>query len=285
MTTTDSETTADRFGLTGTGRASGLAGLSRKSKGAPAQEGPSGDSLTLDKIPDPDAAIGSGDVLSDAERKDLEVCEQAVRAHHTTFWVTGKALDAVANRHLYRAAYATFEDLLEDWGVTLTDSSRMRRGWRLAARLLPDVPKLSVSHVEALLPVLTSYDIEAAVTLHAVLREALPKVTARDITAIVRELPGPAADSAPAISIREQAEKALTEPDTDDPDSDGTPDATDGGHLNRAVDRRARQLADDLKRSRIPRRELNQTLAEAFADPDDPQVYRALLRWMKAREH
>lgn len=29
--------------------------------------------------------------------------------------------------------------------------------------------------------------------------------------------------------------------------------------------------------SRVPRRELNQALAEAFADPDDPQVYRALL--------
>ncbi|MGW1863744.1 hypothetical protein [Streptomyces collinus] len=51
-----------------------------------------------------------------------------------------------------------------------------------------------------------------------------------------------------------------------------------------AVDQRARQLARDFKRASITRRELNQTLAEAFADPDDPRVYRALLRWMKARK-
>lgn len=282
--TTDSETTAERFGLTGTGRASGLAGLSRKNKGVPAQGSESVDSLTLDKVPDPDAPAGEGDVLSDAERKDLELCERAVRAHHATFWITGKALDAVSNRHLYRAEYATFEDLLESWGISLADSSRMRRGWRLAARLQQDVPKLSVSHVEALLPVVKAYDIEAAATLHAVLREALPKVTARDITAVVRELPGPASDSAPAESIREQAEKALTAPDTYDSLPDYSLAVPDTSHLNQAVDQRARQLADDLKRSRIPRRELNQTLAEAFADPDDPQVYRALLRWMKAHK-
>ncbi|MFJ8158888.1 hypothetical protein [Streptomyces sp. NPDC094468] len=281
---TDTETTADRFGLPapGAGRASGLAGLSRKNKGVPAQ---GGDSLTLDTVPDPDAPAGEGNVLSEADRRDLELCERAVRTQQEGFWITGKALDAVANRLLYRGTHATFDDLLEDWGVTLADSSRMRRGWRLAARLRQDVTvtRLSVSHVEALLPVAKAYDIEAAATLYAVLRDALPKVTAREITAVVRELPGPATGFAPADSIREQAEQALTKPDT--ADSHAGEDTTGDSPLSRAVDQRARQLADDLKRSRIPRRELTQTLTEAFADPDDPQVYRALLRWMKARKH
>ncbi|MEU3297416.1 hypothetical protein ABZ722_34425 [Streptomyces longwoodensis] len=48
-------------------------------------------------------------------------------------------------------------------------------------------------------------------------------------------------------------------------------------------DQRARQLVNDLRRSRIPRREPNRALAEAFADPDDPTVYKALVRWMRAR--
>jgi hypothetical protein len=275
MTDTDTETTAERFGLTGPPRTSGLAGLARR---APAP--PAAGTLTLDAIPDPDAPAGDTADFSDAERRDLELCERAARTHHTGFWLTGKALDAVANRHLYRADYETFEDLLDDWGITLADSSRMRRGWRLAARLLRDVPKLTVSHVEALLPVVKLYDLEAAATLHALLRETLPKVTARDITAVVRELPGPDGATAPAAAIRGQAEKVLADPSA--PAAAEPPAASGNVRLTQAVDRRARQLADDLKRSRIPRRELTEALAEAFADPDDPQVYRALLRWMKA---
>ncbi|RXS69401.1 hypothetical protein EST92_25670 [Streptomyces sp. TM32] len=54
--------------------------------------------------------------------------------------------------------------------------------------------------------------------------------------------------------------------------------------LRQAVGQRALQLANDLKRGRIPRRELNRALAEAFADPDDTRVYQALVRWMKDRD-
>ncbi|MDO0929763.1 hypothetical protein QQY24_32070 [Streptomyces sp. TG1A-8] len=280
---TETETTADRFGLTGPSRATGLLGLTRKS--AAASNGGTGGALTLDAIPDPDTAPGDTADLSEAERKDLELCERVVRAHHASFWITGKALDAIANRGLYRADYTTFDDLLEDWGISLTESSRMRRGWRLAARLLPDVPKLTVSHLEALLPVVKLYDVEAAATLYALLRENRPKVTARDITALVRELPGPDGSAAPAALIREQIEAQLTDPDPTTADSDTTPaTSTPDAHLREAIDRRARQLANDLKRARIPRRELTQTLSEAFADPDDPQVYRALLRWMKTHK-
>ncbi|CAM5630018.1 hypothetical protein SCYAM73S_05934 [Streptomyces cyaneofuscatus] len=48
-----------------------------------------------------------------------------------------------------------------------------------------------------------------------------------------------------------------------------------------APNRRARQLVDDLKQTRIPRQQLVRTLTEAFSDPDDPPVYKALLRWVK----
>ncbi|MFJ4633908.1 hypothetical protein [Streptomyces sp. NPDC088847] len=281
------ETTADRFGLPtgqpGVGRSQGLAGLARKpAKTADPADAP----LTLDLIPDPDAPAGDGADLTPAERHDLQLCERAARTHHAAFWLTGKALDAVAKRHLYRADYATFDDLLADWGVTLADSSRMRRGWRLAARLLEDVPKLTVSHVEALLPVIKLYDVEAAATLYSLLRETHPKVTAREITTFVRDLPGPDDASTPAAAIREQAEKKLTDPAPAIGAEPTVPTAAPAPsvdvQLRKAVDQRARQLADDLKRSRIPRQELAAALTEAFADPDDPQVYRALLRWMKA---
>ncbi|MDX3186164.1 hypothetical protein PV334_33535 [Streptomyces sp. ME02-7008A-1] len=284
MTTTDEttadETTAGRFGLGDRPRrASGLAGLARKKSNpestAPAPKG-------LDAIPDP--AIAYGESLTDADRADLELCEQAVRSHHATFWMTGKALDAVAKRHLYRARYANFDALLEDWDVTLADSSRMRRGWPLAARLLPDVPKLTRSHVEALLPVVERYGVDAAATLHAMLREALPKVTAKAITDVVRELPGPRNADESVDAIRHQAEKILTEPDQEQRSEEKEIEDAGDPALRQAVSKRARQLADELKRGRISQRELTNTLAAAFADTEDPRVYQALLRWMKSRE-
>jgi hypothetical protein len=278
MTTDTNETTADRFGLTGAKRSLGLAGLARKTTGAPADT-----ALTLDTIPDPDAAAAGTDPdrLTDDEIRDLELCERAARSHHTSFWLTGKALDTIAKRRLYRAKYPTFEALLADWDITQADSSRMRRGWPLAARLLKDVPKLTRSHVEALLPIVERYDIDAAVTLHSLLRDSLPKVTARDIQQIVASLPGPHGSSAPAAQIRDQVEEVLTYPD-DDPLEEAPRRTTADDLLRQAVDKRARQLADDLKCGRIPRQELTRTLTEAFADPKDPTVYKALLRWMKA---
>ncbi|MGA5128095.1 hypothetical protein ACPCAG_32935 [Streptomyces pseudogriseolus] len=281
---TETDSTAERFGLTKP-RSAGLSGLVRKGTGTAEknkQETAAVD-LTLASIPDPDDAAGSG-ALSAAERRDLEVCERAARTHHTSFWLTGKALDAVAKRHLYREKYETFDALLADWGITLADSSRMRRGWRLAERLLQDEPKLSRSHVEELLPVVKRYDVDSAVTLYGLLRESLPKVTATAIRTVVQELPGPDDTAIPATAVREQAEALLTDP-TDSDDSDhavGRMDA-DSAALRKAVDQRARDLANDLKRSRMSRGELTRTLTEAFADPDDPTVYRALIRWMKAR--
>ncbi|MGA5220917.1 hypothetical protein ACPCAE_33275 [Streptomyces cinereoruber] len=284
MTTTTDETTADRFGLTADRprRSSGLAGLARKGKGAAAKEaGADGSALTLESIPDPTVHADPGQPLTDDDLKDFTVCESAVRSHHASYWLTGKALDAIARRHLYRAQYATFDALLEDWDVSLADSSRMRRGWPLAARLLPDVPKLTRSHVEALLPIVERYGVEAAATLHRLLRENLPKVTAKAITEVVRELPGPQNGADPVGQLQEQAEKVLTDPDQETNDEEPADDAA----LRQAVTRRARQLADDLKRGRIPARELNRTLAEAFADPDDTRVYAALLRWMRDHSH
>ncbi|MZE50717.1 hypothetical protein GTY86_05160 [Streptomyces sp. SID5770] len=283
MTTTadEAETTADRFGLTDRPRrSSGLASLARKSGGADKKAGADSSALTLDSIPDPSADVDPDQPLTDEDLRDFALCESAVRSHHASYWLTGKALDAIASRHLYRAQYPTFDALLEDWDVTLADSSRMRRGWPLAARLLPDVPKLTRSHVEALLPIVERYGVEAAATLHGLLRETLPKVTAKAITEVVRELPGPQDGADPVGQLQEQAEKVLTDPDEDT----GTEAPATDAALRQAVSRRARQLANDLKRGRIPAGELTRALTQAFADPDDTRVYTALLRWMKDRD-
>ncbi|MFL3871084.1 hypothetical protein LT966_31435 [Streptomyces griseobrunneus] len=160
----------------------------------------------------------------------------------------------------------------------------MRRGWPLAALLLPDVPKLSRSHVEALLPAVKAYGAEAAATLHGLLREALPRVTAQAITDVVRELPGlDGTEEHPTNVIRLQAEKLLTDPDTDD--APNTPKGTpQDAALRQAARKRARQMADELKRGRISHSDLTRTLTEAFADTEDQSVYKALIRWIKARE-
>ncbi|MFF5894114.1 hypothetical protein ACFY72_35895 [Streptomyces globisporus] len=292
MTTTDetpTDTTAERFGLTDRPpRSAGLAGMLRGRSGTDRAKETTEDTTKtppegLDGIPDP--ATAYSDSLTDADLLDLDRCEKAVRSHHATFWETGKALDAVAQRHLYRARYETFDELLEDWDISLADSSRMRRGWPLAARLLPEVPKLSRSHIEALLPAVKAYGTEAAATLHGVLREALPRVTAQAIAEVVRELPGLDESEEPTTVIRLQAEKILTDPD-DEPDDEGgkgetaAPDAA----LKQAARQRAVQMADELKRGRMSHRELTHTLTAAFADTEDPRVYKALIRWMKERE-
>ncbi|MFF3975080.1 hypothetical protein ACFYZ6_35235 [Streptomyces rubiginosohelvolus] len=288
MTATE---TAENFGLgERSHRAAGLAGIARTRKGADPEQAAAPKPEGLDAIPDP--ATAYSDTLTDADLADLDRCEKAVRSHHATFWETGKALDAVAQRHLYRAQYETFDALLDDWDISLADSSRMRRGWPLAALLLPDVPKLSRSHVERLLPAVEAYGAEAAATLHGLLREALPRVTAQAITDVVRELPGlDGTEEHPTNVIRLQAEKLLTDPDPDEAPNapKGTPrnapkNTPQDAALRQAARERARQMSDELKRGRISHSDLTRTLTEAFADTEDQSVYKALIRWIKARE-
>ncbi|MGW5307811.1 hypothetical protein ACWERF_28270 [Streptomyces griseoluteus] len=78
-----------------------------------------------------------------------------------------------------------------------------------------DVPKITVSHLEALLPVMKRYGVESPAILYALLRESRPKVTAADIRALVRELPGLDDAVTRVEAIREQAEARLTAPNDD----------------------------------------------------------------------
>ncbi|WP_031511477.1 hypothetical protein [Streptomyces megasporus] len=283
---TEIETTADRFGLSGPPRRSrGLANLARKKPAAQEQEAAP---FTLETIPGSSAETGPDPTtLTEAERADLTTCQAVLQQHHASFWLTGKALETISKRRLYRADHPTFEAFLEDWDITPADAYRMMNGWPLANRLLRDVPKLTRSHVEALLPVVNRYGVEAAATLHALLRDSLPKVTAAAIAQVVRELPGPDGEDDPAQQIHRQAQRVLTasadDPAEEEEGGKGTAAPVDA-HLRQAVKRRALQLAEDLKRSRLSTRELNRALAEAFADPEDDRVYRAVRRWMKDRE-
>jgi hypothetical protein len=271
------ETTADRFGLAEQPRprrASGLAGLARQQSAPPA-------ALTLDSIPNAAAAIGPETELTDAERADLTLCETAARTSHTSYWLTGKALDTVNKRRLYRADYATFEDLLAAWDIPSSNAYRMMTGWPLAARLLQDVPKLAHAHVDALLPVVKAYGIEAAATLHALLRDSLDRVTADNIKSVVKELPLADTSGDPERLIRRHVEESLTEGGDDQEDQE---DQGDSVRLREALQQRTRQLADDLKRRSIPQQQITRAFTEAFIDPDDTRVYKAFMQWMKARD-
>ncbi|MGK5450509.1 hypothetical protein [Streptomyces radiopugnans] len=130
---TETETTADRFGLSAPPRRSrGLANLARK-KPTAQETAP----FTLDTIPDSNTETGPDPAtLTEAERADLTTCQAVLQQHHASFWLTGKALETINKRRLYRADHPTFEAFLDTWDITPTDAYRMMNGWPLAHRLL-----------------------------------------------------------------------------------------------------------------------------------------------------
>jgi hypothetical protein len=141
-----------------------LSGVTGASVAAPA--------LTVDQLPAPyDVAPGVVSPLTDKERSDLELCEQALHGFRKALIVAGKALEVINRGRLYRDTHATFEDYVTDvWGFKRAHAYRLIEEWPIAAACLP-VGDINEQQARALLPVWKSHGREATVALYREVRE------------------------------------------------------------------------------------------------------------------
>ncbi|MFI5776903.1 hypothetical protein [Nocardia sp. NPDC051570] len=158
----------------------------------------SGATLTVvPTVPDPAATVlnmplpmaGDGP-LSEREQDQLSACESSIGTLRLAFWAAGRALQIVRDGRLYRDAYTTFDDYVEQrWEMQRSYAHKLIRAWPLAARLHPMAPGINEGQIRELLPVATEYGEEAAVTVYATLAAGESKVTAGRIREAISVLP------------------------------------------------------------------------------------------------
>ncbi|MGV9675013.1 hypothetical protein ACWDSJ_07020 [Nocardia sp. NPDC003482] len=145
---------------------------------------PASNVLTM-PLPDP----GDGP-LSEHEQAQLSDCETSIGTLRLAFWAAGRALQIVRDGRLYRDAYATFDDYVEQrWDMQRSYAHKLIRAWPLAARLHPMAPGINEGQIRELLPVAAEHGEEAAVTLYATLAAGESKVTAGKIREAIAVLP------------------------------------------------------------------------------------------------
>ncbi|MBF6334143.1 hypothetical protein [Nocardia transvalensis] len=150
----------------------------------PSEPGPASNVLTM---PLPTAGDGP---LSEREQAQLSACESSIGTLRLAFWAAGRALQIVRDGRLYRDAYATFDDYVEQrWDMQRSYAHKLIRAWPLAARLHPMAPGINEGQIRELLPVAAEYGEEAAVTVYATLAAGKEKVTAGKIREAISVLP------------------------------------------------------------------------------------------------
>ncbi len=123
-------------------------------------------------------AAGDGP-LSEGEQTQLSACESSIGTLRIAFWAAGRALQIVRDGRLYRSAYASFDDYVEQrWDMQRSYAHKLIRAWPLAARLHPMAPGINEGQIRELLPVAAEHGEEAAVTVYATLAAGDVKVTA-----------------------------------------------------------------------------------------------------------
>lgn len=148
--------------------------------------------LTVDQLPAPyDVAPGIVSPLTDKERADLDLCEQALSGFRKALIVAGKALEVINRGRLYRDTHATFEDYVTDvWGFKRAHAYRLIEEWPIAAACLRfgDINELQA---RALLPAWKGHGPEATVTLYREAQElsGRKRLTAEALTEAVQVLP------------------------------------------------------------------------------------------------
>jgi hypothetical protein len=253
--------------------------------------------MTLADLPEPVETPHAAGDLSDEEEQILALCMRGVRQFEEAWWVMGKAMANISSRRLYRKTHASFEDFARDTfnksrPLAYEEMTSYKIGELLSARAdrsfdsdsnalsaRADTPSIGKKAAGALNPITKDYGPEVSIAVHETIKgTAGNAVTVKALTGIVQQLP-------------RRKEKALTQEEltalarelaTVDSGTDQTEDGDTA--LRNSVALRSRELADELKRGRMPRPELTRTLLEAFADEEDPRVYRALVRWIRDRD-
>jgi chorismate mutase len=242
----------------------------------------------LHKIPDPVDPAGEG-ALTREERKRLELCEQGIELHDVSWFMLGKALDTVATGRLFRdtphklepeRCYGSIEEWAEvEKGISVSRCSQLRAAWPIGEVLMARGYDANPGQVRELVPVKNAYGLNAAVAVYVMVANSVgaDKVTAARLREAVKLLPGDLqleTDEDPDVLARTIQGVLVGE-------APQKPAVAIPPAVKRAVDARAIKLADALDRGRIPRAEVQLHLLEAFADPDDPVVFNAVLDRMK----
>ena len=135
--------------------------------------------VSLSSLPTPYTVPETLAPLTDKEREDLMVCEQALTGFRKALVIAGKALNVIRDGRLYRERYGTFEDYAwEVWGMRRSQAYRLIDAWPVAVAVSP-IGDINEAQARELVPVFKGYGHEAGVAFFRETRElAGGKVTA-----------------------------------------------------------------------------------------------------------
>ena len=143
----------------------------------------------VDVLTMPLPAPGDGQ-LSTGEQTQLSACESSIGTLRLAFWAAGRALQIVRDGRLYRSAYASFDDYVEQrWDMQRSYAHKLIRAWPLAARLHPMAPGINEGQIRELLPVAAEHGEDAAVTVYATLAGGNVKITAGKLREAIAVIP------------------------------------------------------------------------------------------------
>lgn len=160
--------------------------------------------VTVDRLPAPyDVSPEVVSPLTDRERADLELCEQALHGFRKALIVAGKALEVINRGRLYRDTHATFADYVwEVWGIRRAHAYRLIEEWPVAVALSP-IGDINEAQARELLPVFKDHGKDATLALYRQTRElAGGRVTAAALAEARGVLPA-------RLSVPEQAADVL----------------------------------------------------------------------------
>lgn len=137
--------------------------------------------VSVASLPTPyDVASEVASPLTDKERSDLELCEQALHGFRKALIIAGKALEVINRGRLYRETHGTFADYVwEVWGIRKSQAYRLIEEWPIAVAVSP-IGDINEAQARELLPVYKDHGPEAAVVFF---RETTELAGERKVTA------------------------------------------------------------------------------------------------------
>lgn len=160
--------------------------------------------VSVTSLPTPyDVAPEVVSPLTDKERSDLKLCEQALHGFRKALVVAGKALEVINRGRLYRETHGTFADYVgEVWGFRKSQAYRLIEEWPVAVAVSP-IGDINEAQARELLPVYKDHGREAAAVVYRETRDlAGGKVTAAALAEARKVLPD-------RLAVPEQAADVL----------------------------------------------------------------------------
>ncbi|WP_411132720.1 hypothetical protein [Streptomyces sp. 030-HV] len=159
--------------------------------------------VSVSSLPTPyDVAPEVVSPLTDKERSDLKLCEQALHGFRKALIVAGKALEVINRGRLYRETHATFAAYVwEVWGFKRAHAYRMIEEWPVAVALSP-IGDINEAQARELLPVWKDHGREATAAFYRESRElGGGKVTAAALAEARKVLPERLAEPEQAAAV------------------------------------------------------------------------------------